>query len=395
MFNDVLGQTLTHVRHIQAENALDRNELCELLQKAGNGQRLEPEELISVLSSSYEPKLRRVILDFSARLERPHDTEVLLLPPLYFSSICENSCLYCDFSADGQRLPLDLFERELNALLEEGYRSIELVSSQDTELYVHRSPFSFEDQMFFCEGAREYFHIAACRLRENGGGMLTCNIPPLDLESLTKLKAAGLDCFLLWQECFDPTQYTRLHRNNGPKSNQAFRLNAFERALAAGIEHLAGAFLKGLYDWRKEEFVLYMFDKHLKTTYGRGFSIIGTPRLKGNFIESDLVSRYRVSDEDYELNIALDRILFDGILWLQTREHFSMNRALLQRYGGGTILTISCSTAPGGYSQPSTGRAQFPVYNRKVSDSIRLLEEDGLTVRFDWNSQTLSDFQRS
>ena len=226
MFSEVLDRALAYTRHIQLGNAVGRSELNALLQKAGSGHGLEPEELVSLLSSTYDPDLRQEILDFSARYERPHNREILLLPPLYFSSICENNCLYCDFSIDGQRLPLDLFSREFDALLNIGYRSIELVSSQDTALYVHKNPFSIHSQTFCTDGALEYFRIASGRLQENGGGMLTCNIPPLDIESLKKLKGSGLDCFLLWMECFDPSQYARLHPDGGPKSNQAFRIDA-------------------------------------------------------------------------------------------------------------------------------------------------------------------------
>ena len=183
-------------------------------------------------------------------------------------------------------------------------------------------------QRFSIAGAVRYFELARERLSSNGGGMLTSNIPPLDVGSFRRLKSAGLDCYLVWLETFNPRQYEQLHYARGPKINQAFRLDSFERAIDAGITHQAGAFLKGLYDWRQEEAVLYLLDRHLKKRNGLGFSIIGTPRLKGEFLRSPLVKPYQVSDDEYELNIALDRILFDGILWFQTREPFSLNSRL-------------------------------------------------------------------
>lgn len=395
MFSEVLDQALRYANEIEPGTVISRGEVLGLLGELVDGDGIEPAQLTSLLSSTYDPGNRQVILDFAERYERPHDREILLLPPLYFSSICENNCLYCDFSFDGERLPVELFEDEFNALLDLGYRSIELVSSQDTTLYTHRNPFSLQDQAFSIEGALEYFEIAARRLEETGGGMLTSNIPPLDTSSMRQLKNAGLDCFLIWLECFHPEQYARLHYEKGPKANQGFRLDSFERATKAGIEHLAGAFLKGLYDWRKEEFLLYMLDKYLKAECGRGFSIIGTPRLKGPFASSEYVNRYAVSDNDYELNIALDRILFDGILWLQTRESFSLNQKLIQRYGGGVILTLTSCTAPGGYSKPSSSRSQFPVHKQELFDSVAALESHGLSVHFDWNGDTLSRFCRN
>jgi len=394
MFSEKLRGMLDLAENIGRTPRIGKKELVCLLEKHVQGQSLVPEEAIALINSTLDKDNRKLLLGFSADYERPHDKEILLLPPLYFSSICENQCRYCDFSADGHRLSHETFRDEFDALANMGYRSIELVSSQDPELYEHGNGFTLDNQSFSIDGALEYFNIAKRSLSKNGGGMLTSNIPPLDTASMSRLRTTGLDCFLIWLECFDPTQYARLHIAEGPKANQAFRLDSFERASEAGIEHLAGAFLKGLHDWRKEEFLLYMLDRHLKAVRGRGFSIVGTPRLKGRFVESKFVGSNRVSEEDYELNVALDRILFDGILWLQTRESFSLNRRLINRYGGGVILTLSSCTAPGGYSKPPEARSQFPVYKQELSASTDALENDGFSVHFDWNSATLADFQR-
>jgi hypothetical protein len=158
---------------------------------------------------------------------------------------------------------------------------------------------------------------------------------------------------------------------------------------------VAGAFLKGLYDWRKEEVMLYLLDRHLKDRWGSGFSIIGSPRVKGRFLGSNIIKEHAVTDEQYELNIALDRVLFDGVLWLQTREHFDFNRRLVNTYGGGVVMTLTCSTAPGGYSKPSKGGSQFPVFMKGLEDAVRNLEEDGFNVRFSWDSGDLKAFQRA
>ena len=102
-----------------------------------------------------------------------------------------------------------------------------------------------------------------------------------------------------------------------------------------------------------------------------------------------------MTDREYEVNIALDRILFDGILWLQTRESFDFNRRLIRRFGGGVILTLACSTAPGGYAAPAVAPAQFPVFNEKLSESVALLEAEGLAVHYAWDESVLAAFQRA
>jgi len=396
MFSEELPTILERAAAIGEGSPISEATTAGLLDKAQAGQTLSGDEIFSLIEGLSEPANAEVVLDRARGQRRPLDDQVLLLPPLYFSSICENTCAYCDFSlGGGTRLTPSGFKREVDALIELGYRSIELVSSQDPELYVHCDGFDLEDQRFELNGAARYFEILRASLSASGGGMITSNIPPVDTESFRKLKAAGLDCFLTWLETFDTTQYGRLHTRKGPKGNQAFRLDSFERARAAGIEHVAGAFLKGLADWRREELVLYMFDRYLKERFGRGFSIIGTPRVKGRFVRSGAIRQYDVSDSEYELNIALDRLLFDGILWLQTRESFDFNRHLINTYGGGVILTLTSSTAPGGYAAPAETHSQFPVFKQDLDRAVATLQRDGLEVRFGWTAQDLTACQRT
>lgn len=372
-----------------------RKRVADLLEKSLGPHGLEFDETIELLNATFPEANQELIKDFAAQHERPGRKDILLLPPLYFTSRCENKCLYCDFSSRGTRLPRQEFLAEMKALLDAGFRSIELVSSQDPEIFQRKTDSQPDNQIFDIREVVEYFRLAASALRNRGGGMLTSNIPPVDLESLKSLKAVGLDCFLLWVETFHPAQYKKLHPNRGSKSHQSFRLKSYEIALEAGIGHVAGAFLKGLYDWRKEEVLLYELDQHLRTINGKGFSIIGTPRLKGPFQRTKLVSPYKVSDAEYELNIALDRILFDGLIWLQTRETPALNRYLIDRYGAGLILTLDCSTAPGGYSKPSKRKVQFPVYRQNLGPAVTDLEDHGYNVVFNWTAKTLASFLRN
>ena len=395
MFSERLKAVTDATQTIGRTPPADKKTLESLLEKCTSGHSLDLDEIVALMNGTHSEENREHILDFSASYQRPHDKDILLLPPLYFSSICENKCLYCDFSIEGERLSHEDFQDEFNSLVNMGYRSIELVSSQDPSLYVHADPFDFNNQRYNIDETLKYFRLAHNKLQDTGGGMLTCNIPPMDVESLRRLHASGLNCYLIWLETFYSERYAKLHYEKGPKTNQAFRLDSFENAFAAGIEHLAGAFLKGLYDWRKEEVALYCLDKYLHDLTGHGFSIIGTPRIKGAFFESDLGKKYPVSDEDYELNIALDRILFDGILWLQTRESFETNQRLIRRYGAGVILTLSSCTAPGGYHKPAHAKSQFPVYKQDLQASVSDLEKAGYQVHFDWDKETLRRFQRT
>lgn len=394
MFSEIFSEIIKKAARIGQSPVPSTTKMRDLLEKCIKGNVLDDDEIVELMNGTRGKRNKKLILDYAVNYSRPHHKEILLLSPLYFSSICENKCSYCNFSIEGARLSLDEFLEEIDYLLELGYSSVELVSSQDTELFMHSKSFDLAWQSFDIYEAVKYFKQARKRLDKKGGGMLISNIPPLDTISFKRLKKTGLDCYLSWMETFNPSQYLKLHRKHSPKSNQAFRMNAYERAIEADIEHVAGGFLKGLFDWRQDEVILYIMDKYLKRKSGRGFSIIGTPRIKGSFINSDLVKAYQVSDEDYELNIALDKILFDGILWMQTREPFSLNYQLITRYGADAILTLSCSTAPGGYKIPPRARVQFPFYSQSMNESVKKLEDAGYTVHFKWNRKTLTEFQR-
>jgi 2-iminoacetate synthase len=393
MFSNNFEKSVEIAERVGTFPPLPVNEFMQLLEKASRYP-LPDTELVELINATRSEANCEIVLEFASGYRRPHDRELLLLPPLYFSSICENACRYCSFGKDGERLDLSKFEQEFSFLVSLGFRSIELVSSQDPEIYLKADRFSPDNQYFHMNSLLPYIRLASRLLKENGGGMLTTNIPPLDVESLKVLHENGLDCFLVWQETFNPGQYRRLHASEGPKTSQSFRLDSMENSIAAGIKHLAGAFLKGLYDWRKEEVLMYLFDRYLKTKNGRGFSIIGSPRVKGGFAKSPLISSYGVTNREYEVNIALDRVIFDGILWLQTREPFDFNRGLISRFGGGVILTLVSSTAPGGYAAPAGAESQFPVFKQDMLNSVALLEADGFDVRYAWDEADISAFQR-
>jgi len=394
MFSENLQRLQHKADKIGKLKQINSKELLQILAKCKQKEGLETEEIVALLDSTSIAENRQFILDFSSNYQRPFDNKILLLPPLYFSSICKNSCKYCDFTPNGYTLTNKEFTDEFNALIRMGYRSIELVSSQDPNLYIQSDDFQMDDQHYNIDRVLQYFEISKKILSKNGGGMLTSNIPPVDLNGFKKLRSAGLDCYLIWLETFDPDQYSKMHNPNEPKSDQAFRLDSLEKSLQAGIPHIAGAFLKGLSNWKKEEVILYELNKYLKIKFGSGFSIIGTPRLKGPFQNSKLVEKHIVPDEDYELNIALDRILYDGILWLQTRESFQTNLKLISKYGGGVILTLTSCTAPGGYSKAPSAKAQFPVFKQRLKDSVEELEKRGFEAIFDWDPSVLQSFQR-
>jgi 2-iminoacetate synthase ThiH len=394
MFSQNLAGLIDEANNVGTTTPIGKREVRDLLEKSLQPDGLELPEMVELMNGVHLEENQKVILQFSADYKRPHDNKILLLPPLYFTSICNSFCDYCEFTMDGVRLDLDHFAEEVQALIDMGYRSIELVAAQDPKLFLRDKKYKWDDQYYNIEPVAAYFDVLNDKLNAHGGGMITSNIPVLDTPSFQRLNEAGLECWLVWLETFSPDIYDSLHHERVSKGNQAFRLDSFERSMKGGIEHYAGAFLKGLWDWRKEEVMLYAQDKHLRGLNGRGFSIIGSPRVKGQFLKTEASMPFRVSDEEYELCLALDRILFDGILWMQTRESFDFNRELMGRHGAGVVLTLTSSTAPGGYSRPITTHVQFPVFAQSLEDSVKALEDDGFECVFAWDANTLAEYQR-
>ena len=58
--------------------------------------------------------------------------------------------------------------------------------------------------------ALRYFEILNEKIADNGGGMITSNVPPVCTEGFAGMKDAGLDCFLVWLETFDPEVLARV-----------------------------------------------------------------------------------------------------------------------------------------------------------------------------------------
>ncbi len=59
------------------------------------------------------------------------------------------------------------------------------------------------------------------------------------------------------------------------------------------------------------------------------------------------------------------------------------------------ILTLTSSTAPGGYAAPVEASPQFPVFKQDLAAAVGALESDGFEVRFDWDTTDLEACQRT
>lgn len=327
-------------------------EIEAVLHKADFGLQLEESDLWILLRASGEPGRIELIESTANRVKEKICGRVVgLIIPQYLTSYCQNECLYCAYrvgnvEAPRKRLAMSEFERELQRILEWGYREIELVLADDPE--------------FPPERLAEYVRVARRRLDRAGGGRVAINAPAYQSAQYHRLARAGVDWVALWQETYDEEQFSRWHPVPSPKAHYRFRLDALERALRAGIPQIALGILFGLSDWRWEVLRLIEQCRYLESQYGIRPYALGIPRLKPALGSpaSGKPSRFTLSDLEYRLAVAILKLVAPhSRLFFTTREPLALNWQLLC---GGNLFTLDCSTVPGGYLE-EVGEGQFAV----------------------------------
>jgi 2-iminoacetate synthase len=324
-----------------AKEATPGRRLATILEAARWGQSLSTDDVAALIAWGREPEPRTEIHAAARALRRQSASRTIeFVIPEYLTSFCQNDCLYCGYRksnalAERVRLSPEEYERELELILAMGHRQIELVLADDPE--------------FGPERVVPYVSLTRRRLLEMGGGVVALNAPPYDVEGYQQLRAAGLDWVALWQETYDEAQFGRWHFQGSPKRQYEFRLDVWDRAVAAGFTRLALGILFGLYDWRFEVLALVEHAGYLRKTHGVEPCALGIPRLKParGVVASQKPSRYSVSDEDYRFAVSLYHLAFPRTrLFFNTRETYDFNLSMVER---GDLFTVDCETLPGAY----------------------------------------------
>ncbi len=302
---------------------------------------LATEDVASLIAHGRRPEGRAEIHAAAQGLRDAGGGRTLeFIIPEYLTSFCQNDCLYCGYRksnplAERVRLSLSEYERELDLILAWGHRQIELVLADDPN--------------FIADQVAPYVALTRRRLMEVGGGVVALNAPAYEEKDYRALRGAGLDWVALWQETYDETQFGRWHFQGSPKRQYEFRLDVWDRAIAAGFSRVALGILFGLCDWRFEVLALVEHANHLRKNYGVEPHALGIPRLKParGVLASQKPSRYSVSDDDYRLAVSLYHLAFPRTrLFFNTRETYDFNMSMVTR---GDLFTVDCETLPGAY----------------------------------------------
>jgi 2-iminoacetate synthase len=304
------------------------------------------EDAASLIAWGRDPNRRAEIHAAAQRVrEEVAPPTVEFVIPVYLTSFCENECLYCGYRQSNAltervRLSLDEFSRELDLILSWGHRQIELVLSEDPE--------------FGPDVVARYVELTRRRLDRLGGGVVGLCSPVYEQQDYVRLRDAGLEWVVEWQETYHQPHFDRWHVAGSPKRDIEYRLDLWDRVVAAGIKKVALGALLGLYDWRYDALATIEHGNYLRRAYGLEPHAIGIPRLKParGVLASQKASRFTVSDDDYRLILSLYHLAFPGSrLFFNTRENYEMNISMV---AAGDLFTVDCDTFPGGYLRNDT-----------------------------------------
>ena len=289
----------------------------------------------------------------SVMLTRKHFGKTMrMFAPLYLSNECVNNCAYCGFSRDNAilrvTLEIEQVAAEARHLAAEGFRNILLVAGEHPK---------------FVSGG--YLRQCLERLTPEIPS-ISLEVAPMETEDYIPMVEAGAEGLVVYQETYDRSAYRELH-TAGPKKDYDWRLDAPERAHAAGFRRLGIGVLFGLADWRGEATALAAHLFHLQRVCWTSQNTVSLPRLRpaaGSFEPT-----HPFGDRDLTQLLCALRLTFPQIgIVLSTREPAILRDALAPL--GVTMMSAGSHTEPGGYTGQGSDQLHQTVNGRKIEVSI-------------------------
>ena len=277
-----------------------------------------------------------------------------LFAPLYLSNECVNSCAYCGFSRENDAilrvtLEIEQVAAEARHLAAQGFRNILLVAGEHPK---------------FVSG--DYLKLCIERLRSEIPS-LSLEVAPMEREEYIPMVEAGAEGLVVYQETYDQEAYRELH-TAGPKKDYRWRMDAPERAHAAGFRRIGVGALFGLSEWRGEATALAAHLFHLQRVCWDSVLTVSLPRLRP--AAGAFQPRQPFDDRDLTQLICALRVTFPQIgIVLSTREPAPLRDALLPL--GVTMMSAGSHTEPGGYTGQGGDQLHRTVKGKKVESSCQ------------------------
>jgi 2-iminoacetate synthase len=371
---------------------IDENRINELLDKTKNVSKEEVEEVLNKSLS-----LKRLSLEDTAKLlavedkdlleklfktakevkQRIYGNRIVLFAPLYISNYCKNNCLYCAFRADNKsikrtHLSADGIKKQTEILLKKGHKRTLIVAGE-------APPKGKSSADYYVEAINAVY---SARVGKDKIRRANINCAPLTVEEFRKIKAAGIGTFQVFQESYHDETYRKVHPS-GPKSDPDNRLDALDRAFAAGIDDVGIGVLYGLYDHKFETLAMLSHVEQLEKKYNVGPHTISIPRIEpAPGVEFTKNIPYEVSDLEFKKVVAAIRLSvpYTGMI-LSTRETPALRDELLDL--GISQISAASRTSPGGYDDSEDTGVQFELGDgRSLDDVMDTLIEKGFIPSF-------------
>jgi len=346
----------------------------EIIRIADQGMGLEAEDVASLFAAARDPACRAELQAAAHRIRMKWARKTVeFIIPVYLTSFCQNECLYCGYRqsnpiAERVRLSQEDFEKQLDLILSWGHRQIELVLSDDPE--------------FGPERVARYVAATRRKLDALGGGLVALCSPVYKQEDYVRLREAGLDWVVEWQETYHRSHFDRWHSGSSPKRAFGSRLDLWDQVIAAGITRIGMGALFGLYDFRHDVLAVIEHANYLRRTYGIEPHALGIPRLKParGVLASQKPNRFTVSDDDFRLVVSAYHMAFPtSRLFFNTRESYDLNISLVS---AGDLFTVDCETLPGAYLRRHLP-GQFSTHDYPPRREVAAtLERRGLAAQY-------------
>ena len=274
-----------------------------------------------------------------------------MFAPLYLSNECVNNCAYCGFSRDNAilrvTLEIEQVAAEARHLAAEGFRNILLVAGEHPK----------------CVSGGYLRHCLERLSREIPS--ISLEVAPMETEDYIPMVEAGAEGLVVYQETYDRDAYREFH-TAGPKKDYDWRLDAPERAHAAGFRRLGVGVLFGLSEWRGEASALVAHLLHLQRVCWTSQITVSLPRLRpaaGSFEPT-----HPFDDRDLTQLLCALRLTFPQIgIVLSTREPAPLRDALAPL--GVTMMSAGSHTEPGGYTGQGVDQLHQTLKGKKIEAS--------------------------
>ncbi len=367
-------------RHLEENKNPDKQKIRDIMQKSFSIERLDPDEVASLLAVEDEELLQEMYATALKVKQKVYDNRIVFFAPLYCSNLCVNSCLYCGFrkeNTDEKRriLTMDEIREETRIMTREGHKRMIIVFGEHQR----------SNADYMVESIKAVYSVQEKSPNGPGSGnirRINVNAAPMEISELKKLWKAGIGTYQVFQETYHKPKYKIVHPA-GPKSNYQWRLYALHRAMDAGIDDVATGALFGVYDWKYEVMGLLYHAMDLERQFGIGPHTISFPRLtpaSGSKLSTD--SKYLVSDEHMKKLVAILRLAvpYTGLI-CTVREKPETHTALMTI--GCTQTDASSNIGIGGYTDAlkakalaqSTGRVQIKDEQQFILNDTRSLDE--------------------